>query len=179
MTVASATTKVVDDNPSDARLVVARLLANGDHAGVLGFKSADRDFPEPGVAEIPVHRTDGRSGAVTIDYETVSGSASSGEDFAGTVLDMPMQYETLAGDMGSTLSAGQLQRIVLARALYREPQFLFLDEATAHLDTRTEKEINERLVGLNLTRVIAAHRPETIKSADSVWRFQRGRLIPE
>jgi ATP-binding cassette, subfamily B, bacterial CvaB/MchF/RaxB len=83
------------------------------------------------------------------------------------VLRMPMGFETLVGDMGSTLSGGQKQRIVLARALYRRPTILFLDEATAHLDEPTEAIIVESLRDLNMTRVIVAHRPATVAHADA------------
>lgn len=78
---------------------------------------------------------------------------------------MPMGYETLVGDMGSTLSGGQKQRILLARALYREPKFLMLDEATSHLDVFNENRIVTSLANLPLTRVIVAHRKETINGA--------------
>ena len=81
---------------------------------------------------------------------------------------MPMGYETLVGDMGSSLSGGQKQRILLARALYKQPDLLFLDEATSHLDVRTERCINASLRTLACTRIVAAHRPETIASADRV-----------
>jgi ATP-binding cassette subfamily B protein RaxB len=81
---------------------------------------------------------------------------------------MPMRYNTLIGDMGTALSGGQKQRILLARALYKKPQILFLDEATSHLDVGREKLVNEAIRRLKLTRVIIAHRPETIASADRV-----------
>lgn len=78
---------------------------------------------------------------------------------------MPMQYNTLVGDMGSSLSGGQKQRIVLARALYRGPRILFMDEATSHLDLANELLVNSHINRLAITRVIVAHRPETVESA--------------
>jgi ATP-binding cassette subfamily B protein RaxB len=82
------------------------------------------------------------------------------------ILKFTMDYETLVGDMGSSLSGGQKQRIVLARALYREPRILFLDEATSHLDVANESLVNQHIKDLAITKVIIAHRPETIKSAN-------------
>ena len=81
---------------------------------------------------------------------------------------MPMQTNTLVGDMGSTLSGGQKQRVLLARALYKNPRILILDEATSHLDTVREKTINSALKALNITRIVVAHRLETINAADRV-----------
>lgn len=81
---------------------------------------------------------------------------------------MPMGFDTLVGDMGSTLSGGQKQRIILARALYRRPDILFLDEATSHLDEPTESRIAAALRELSMTRVVIAHRPATIAHADAV-----------
>jgi ATP-binding cassette subfamily B protein RaxB len=92
------------------------------------------------------------------------------------VLAMPMQYNTLVGDMGTVLSGGQKQRLLLARALYRKPRILFLDEATSHLDIARERHVNEAVRALQLTRVIVAHRPETIASADRVVTLVGGRL---
>lgn len=86
---------------------------------------------------------------------------------------MPMGYYTYIGDMGSALSAGQRQRIMLARALYRRPKLLLLDEATSNLDVTNERAVNAALRKLNITRVIVAHRPETIASADRVINLGR------
>ena len=92
---------------------------------------------------------------------------------------MPMGYHSLIGDMGSSLSGGQKQRIILARALYREPKLLFLDEATSHLDVMRERLVNDAVKALKLTKVIVAHRPETIASADRALVMDGGRIVQE
>jgi ATP-binding cassette subfamily B protein RaxB len=84
------------------------------------------------------------------------------------ILRMPMGYETLVGDMGSSLSGGQMQRVVLARALYRGPRILLLDEATSHLDEDNERVINEAIRLLPISRVIVAHRRSTLDMADRI-----------
>ncbi|MGX5057050.1 peptidase domain-containing ABC transporter [Enterobacter asburiae] len=81
---------------------------------------------------------------------------------------MPMGYHTLISELGGSLSGGQKQRLMIARALYRQPAILFLDEATSHLDAENERQINAAIQALNITRVIIAHRPSTIASADRV-----------
>ncbi len=91
---------------------------------------------------------------------------------------MPMGYETLVGDMGAALSGGQKQRLLLARALYRKPSILVLDEATSHLDLKTEQQIAQTLRSLQLTRIMIAHRPQTIAIADRVLHMEAGRLVP-
>ena len=90
---------------------------------------------------------------------------------------MPMGYHSLIGDMGTTLSGGQKQRIVLARALYKEPIILFLDEATSHLDQFNEAFVNDAIGKLNITKVLVAHRRETIESADRTLILSGGRVI--
>ncbi|NMR27246.1 peptidase domain-containing ABC transporter [Pseudoalteromonas sp. NEC-BIFX-2020_015] len=119
------------------------------------------------------------------DDELLSGSVADNIAFFDTQLDMervvycaelaaihndissmPMGYDSLIGDMGSSLSGGQKQRIILARALYKQPKILFMDEATSHLDTSLESDINTAVSHLDITRVIIAHRKETIASAD-------------
>ncbi|MGE5096557.1 MAG: peptidase domain-containing ABC transporter [Betaproteobacteria bacterium] len=92
---------------------------------------------------------------------------------------MPMGYNTLIGDMGAALSGGQKQRILLARALYKQPRILFLDEATSALDVQKERAVNEAIRALNLTRIIIAHRPETIASAERVIVLQGGRVAQD
>ncbi len=81
---------------------------------------------------------------------------------------MPMGYHSLVGDMGSTLSGGQQQRLCLARALYVNPRILLLDEATSHLDVDRERSIMAALAALPITRILIAHRQETIESAQRI-----------
>jgi len=92
---------------------------------------------------------------------------------------LPMGYHTLIGEMGSTLSGGQKQRVLLARALYKRPRVLFLDEATSALDVERERLVNQAVRQLKLTRVIVAHRPETIASADRVVVLAEGNVSHE
>ncbi|MGH8222277.1 MAG: peptidase domain-containing ABC transporter [Woeseiaceae bacterium] len=81
---------------------------------------------------------------------------------------MPMNYLTLVGDMGDVFSGGQKQLVLLARALYRRPRILFLDEATSNLDLQAERRVASLLRRLAITRVVAAHRPETLAMCDRV-----------
>ena len=112
-----------------------------------------------------------------MDMEKVMRSAflaSIHEDIA----QMPMQYMSVIGDMGAALSAGQVQRIILARALYRNPKCLFLDEGTANLDLDTELRIGKMVADLQMTRVVVAHRPALIELADRVLHLEQGKLRP-
>lgn len=84
------------------------------------------------------------------------------------IMRMPMAYESIVGELGLGISGGQKQRILIARALYRQPSILFMDEATSHLDLANESFINKSISNLKITRVIVAHRPSTIASADRV-----------
>ena len=92
---------------------------------------------------------------------------------------LPMGYETLIGDLGVALSGGQRQRLLLARALYKRPQVLLLDEATSSLDIDRERTVNHAVRQLALTRVIVAHRPETIASATRVIALHEGRVAQD
>lgn len=89
---------------------------------------------------------------------------------------MAMGYESLIGDMGTSLSGGQKQRVLLARALYRKPKILLLDEATSHLDVKLERAVNQAIRHTKITRIIVAHRPETIRSAQRVISLEAGRV---
>ena len=90
------------------------------------------------------------------------------------IVRMPMQYLSTVGDMGSMLSRGQYQRVLLARALYRDPRLLFLDEGTANLDDETEASIVELVVSRAMTRIVVAHRPALLEAADTVYRVADG-----
>ena len=92
------------------------------------------------------------------------------------IIAKPMGYETLVGDMGSALSGGEKQRVLLARALYRRPKILFMDEGTSSLDVATERDVGASIRSLGITRIIVAHRPETIRTADRVAALVDGRL---
>lgn len=93
------------------------------------------------------------------------------------IVAMPMAYHSLIGDMGSSLSGGQRQRLILARALYRHPVLLFMDEATSHLDLRRERLVNDAVRALAVTRVVVAHRPQTIAMCDRALLLQDGGVM--
>ncbi|EIP4524483.1 peptidase domain-containing ABC transporter [Salmonella enterica] len=84
------------------------------------------------------------------------------------IMKMPMGYETLIGELGEGLSGGQKQRIFIARALYRRPCILFMDEATSSLDTDSERFVNVAIKNMNITRIIIAHRETTLRTVDRV-----------
>jgi ATP-binding cassette subfamily B protein RaxB len=92
------------------------------------------------------------------------------------IVAMPMGYQTLVGDMGSSLSGGQKQRVILARALYRHPALLVLDEATSHLDVECEKNVCTAIQTIKMTRIVIAHRPETVSASDRVVSLNCGQM---
>jgi ATP-binding cassette, subfamily B, bacterial CvaB/MchF/RaxB len=89
---------------------------------------------------------------------------------------MPMRYATLIGDMGTVLSGGQKQRVLIARALYRQPAILMLDEATSHLDVDRERAVNAAVSAAEMTRIIIAHRPETVRATDRAIVLEEGKI---
>lgn len=93
------------------------------------------------------------------------------------IMKLPMGYQTLVGDMGTSLSGGQKQRVLLARALYRRPKVLILDEATSHLDLVREAEVGQAIAALPLTRIVVAHRPQTLALVDRVVELADGRVL--
>jgi ATP-binding cassette subfamily B protein RaxB len=99
--------------------------------------------------------------------------------FESDVQQFPLTLDTMVGDMGSALSGGQKQRLLIARALYRRPRMLILDEATSHLDLASERTIVATLNSLRITRIVVAHRPDTIAAADRVLRLGGGNLVEE
>lgn len=137
----------------------------------------------------------GQIGVVAQDDQLLSGSIADNIAFFDPDLDMervvaaaaaarihddisrmPMQYLSLVGDMGSALSGGQRQRVLLARALYRRPRLLLLDEGTANLDETTERAIADLVAQLPITRIVIAHRPALIERASRCLRVGEGRI---
>lgn len=92
------------------------------------------------------------------------------------ILNMPMGLQTLVGDMGSTLSGGQAQRVLIARALCRGPKILFLDEGTANLDQEIERKLVANLRNLKITRISIAHREAAIEGADRIFKVENGTI---
>lgn len=90
---------------------------------------------------------------------------------------MPMGYLTRIGDMGAGLSGGQKQRLLLARAIFKRPKVLVLDEATSHLDTANEAAVNAAIEKLQVTRIIVAHRASTIASAARALHVRGGQVL--
>ena len=98
-------------------------------------------------------------------------------DIDDEILAMPMGYETPVGDMGAALSGGQKQRILIARALFSKPRFLVIDEGTSHLDHESEARVNAAISRLGVSRLIIAHRQETIRSADRAITIRNGIIV--
>lgn len=95
------------------------------------------------------------------------------------VISLPLKYETLIGRDGIGLSQGQKQRILIARAVYKNPDFIFLDEATNALDAKNEKLIVEQLSDFyrGKTVVVVAHRLSTVKNADQIIVLDEGKVV--
>jgi ATP-binding cassette subfamily B protein len=90
---------------------------------------------------------------------------------------LPMAYETILAEGGNSLSGGQRQRLALARALLTQPAVLLLDEATSALDAQSEQRVLTALAGLDCTRVVAAHRLSTVRTADVIVVLDAGRIV--
>lgn len=95
------------------------------------------------------------------------------------IINMPMGYQTLIAEMGSGLSGGQKQRLLLARALYKQPVILALDEATSHLDLHGEQHVVSNLQSLSITRVVIAHRRETVAMVSRIIHLEDGRVTED
>lgn len=92
---------------------------------------------------------------------------------------LPLGYNTRIGANGHGLSEGQKQRLLIARAVYKDPAFLIFDEATNSLDANTEKVIVENLAGFfrQKTVIVVAHRLSTVKNADKIVVLEAGQII--
>ncbi len=94
---------------------------------------------------------------------------------------LPKGIHTLIGEKGVKLSGGEKQRLGIARAVYRQPEILFLDEATSHLDVESEQKIQDALhqVFQNVTAIVIAHRLSTVKEMDRILVLEKGKIIEE
>ena len=95
------------------------------------------------------------------------------------IVRLPLKYNTIIGADGVGLSQGQKQRILIARAVYKNPEFIFLDEATNALDAKNEKAIVESLSEFyqGRTVIIVAHRLSTVKNADQIVVLDGGKVV--
>src|SRR5262249_43585236 len=97
----------------------------------------------------------------------------------GFITSLPLGYETRIGRDGVGISRGQAQRILIARALYKDPSYIFFDEATSALDAETEGALVEQLYNITRgkTAVVIAHRMSTVRHADQIILLDRGEIV--
>jgi ATP-binding cassette subfamily B protein len=114
----------------------------------------------------------------TVDYDALK-QATDIANISKEIEAMPQGYQTMIGEMGRGLSGGQKQRLLIARALYKKPDYLFLDEATNALDTLNEQKIVKALnnVFQNRTVIVIAHRLSTIRKADQIVVMRDGMIV--
>jgi ATP-binding cassette subfamily B protein len=115
--------------------------------------------------------------AENIDYALLH-NAVTAANIAQEIEALPQGYQTVMGEMGRGLSGGQKQRVLIARALYKNPDYLFFDEATNALDTINEQKIVSALDAIfkNKTVIVVAHRLSTIRKADQIIVLKGGRV---
>ncbi|MNQ91544.1 Heterocyst differentiation ATP-binding protein HepA [compost metagenome] len=113
-----------------------------------------------------------------VDYEKLK-KALNTANITQEIEALPLGYQTMMGEQGRGLSGGQKQRILIARALYKDPDYLFFDEATNSLDTINEKKITDALdhVFKGKTVIVVAHRLSTIRKADQIIVMQAGGVV--
>jgi ATP-binding cassette, subfamily B, bacterial CvaB/MchF/RaxB len=138
-----------------------RTIATADYARVIGVVMQD-DLLFQGTVADNVSFFE-----APVDRERVVRAAQKA-NVAADIEAMPMQYYSMLAEAASDLSGGQKQRLFIARAIYHAPKILFLDEATSHLDSASEALVSRAVKAMEVTRILVAHRRETIASADRV-----------
>ena len=95
------------------------------------------------------------------------------------IKELPLGFTTKIGNTGNGISSGEKQRILIARAIYKQPEFIFLDEATSTLDANNEKKIIENLNQFfsGRTVIVIAHRLSTVKNADQIVVMENGKIV--
>jgi ATP-binding cassette subfamily B protein RaxB len=136
-------------------------ISSADYARVIGVVMQDDILFQGTVAE-NISFFDS-----PLDMARVVASAEKA-NIAADVAAMPMQYHSLLAEAATDISGGQKQRLFIARALYHGPRIVFLDEATSHLDAASESLVSRAVKAMDMTRILVAHRRETIASADRV-----------
>ena len=106
-------------------------------------------------------------------------AAADAAEVGSLIRSLPLGLQTPIGDMGSVLSAGQTQRLLLARALYKRPRLLMLDEGTANLDADTESRVLAALSRLPVTQIVVAHRAAAIAASERVLRVEHGTVVTD
>jgi ABC-type bacteriocin/lantibiotic exporter with double-glycine peptidase domain len=109
--------------------------------------------------------------------EAAAWEAAETAALADDIRQMPMGMHTVIGEGGLAFSGGQLQRMMLARALARKPRLLFFDEATSALDDRSQEAVSRHIEQLDSTRIVIAHRLSTIRQADTIYVLEAGRIV--
>ncbi len=144
-----------------------KTITSADYARVMGVVMQDDILFQGTVAEnVAFFET-------PIDMARVARSAQLA-NVAADIEAMPMQYYSLLAEAATDISGGQKQRLFIARAIYHAPRVLYLDEATSHLDAASEALVSRAVKAMALTRILVAHRKETIASADRVLTIDSG-----
>jgi ATP-binding cassette subfamily B protein RaxB len=149
-----------------------RSIGSQDYAGIVGVVLQDDILFQGTVADnISFFEA-------PFDMQRVAHSAERA-NIAREIQAMPMQYYSMLAEAAQDISGGQKQRLFIARALYNDPKVLFLDEATSHLDAESERQVSQAIKALRLTRILIAHRKETVATADRVLMLNSGGTITQ